>query len=234
MRKYTCILLVFLTLFACVMTGSAVASDSKRAFGQELEIPADFSFSTQDQCSGHSYFHHAVAQEDGRVAVFSHHIDSKENNSETFKRQYIDIYDCNGELEKELSFYTEQAYAPAFENGKLYLYFYSYVIVLDPKTNALRCYDIDDVYVADRGDVSYQQPKTFKAGEWEYKCVKGFSGYKKLIRRNDATEQVVVDMSNGMFPVGACVGSVLCAVIIVSGGIMIRKRKKNGHRTENY
>ena len=232
MRKYVYTLIAVLAVLACMITGEATAADREKEFGCVLEIPSDFSFSVQDRCSGHSYFHHAVAQDDGTVAVFSHHIDPKGKDPKTFEGQYVDIYNSDGVLEKELSFRTTQAYASALENDKLYLYFYSYVIAIDLETDALHCYDIADMYVADRNDVTYQQSKTFMAGEWEYECVQALSGYKKLVRTNDTTRQVVVDITNNALSVGAYIVPALCAVLIVALGLLVRKHKKCGHKTE--
>lgn len=232
MRKYTYIFLVVLIVFACMITASAAITARDEDFLGELDIPTDFSFSVQDQCSTHSYFHRAVAQSDGKFAVFSHYIDPTGKSSDTFKRQYVDIYHSDGSLAKEFAFSTTQFYAPALENNRLYLYFYSYVITVDIETAELHCYDIEDAYPNDRNDAVAQQPKTFWSGSWEYRCKKGLNGYNRLIRSNSSTEQVVVDMSGRVWPVWHYVGAVLGAAVITTAHLFFKSYKRKEEKNK--
>lgn len=227
-RKYVCLLIATLTVYACMITGVAATMDREKDFFKELEIPSDFAFSVQEQCAGHTDFHHAIAQNDGKIVVFSHYIDPEGRSSETFIRQYVDIYHDDGSLMKEYSFCTEQVYAPALENDRLYLYFYGYVVTVDLETDELHCYDIVDAHVNERSDVIYQQSKTFKSGQWEYRCKQTLNGYTKLIRSNGTTEQIVVDMPGRArtLPVVFYVGSSLSAVVIVAISLLIMRKKK--------
>lgn len=219
-RKYACAMLAVLALIACIITVNAAGSTREKAFLGEQALPSDFSFSVQDQCSTHPYFHHALAQSDGKIAVFSHHIDPGWGETETFTRQYVDIYHTNGMLAKEFSFCTQHTYVSALENDMLYLYFYSYVVVIDLETEELHCYDIEDAY-------RYEpQPKTFQSGNWEYRCKKLHNGYATLTRTNGTTEQVIVDMSGSVFSVGHYIGAILGAASITAAVVLLRIHKK--------
>ena len=219
-RKYACAMFAILTLIACIITANATMPTREKAFLGEQALPSVFSFSVQDQCSTHPYFHHAIAQKDGKIAVFSHHIDPGWGENETFTRQYVDIYHTNGTLAKEFSFCTQHTYVPALENDMLYLYFYSYVVVINLETEQLHCYDIEDAYRQE------PQPKTFQSGSWEYQCKKSLNGYVTLTRTNGTTEQVIADMSGSVFPVGHYIGAILGAASITAAGVLLRIHKK--------
>ena len=219
-RKYACVMFAVLTLIACVITAVAAEPTREKAFLGEQSLPSDFSFSVQSQCSTHPYFHHAVAQNDGKIAVFSHHIDPGWGKTETFTRQYVDIYHTNGTLAKEFSFCTQHVYVPALENDTLYLYFYSYVVTIDTETEELHCYDMDDAYRHE------PQQKTFRSGSWEYQCKKSRNGYKTLTRTNGTTEQVIVDMSGSILSFGYSIGAILGAAPIITAGVLLIIHKK--------
>lgn len=224
-RKYLSILLAIVVVFVCMIPCSAVSAREKD-FLSEMELPSDFSFSVQDRCSSHPYFHHALAQSDGKVAVFSHYIDPQGKDPETFTRQYVDIYHEDGSFAKEFSFCTQHTYALALENDRLYLYFYSYAVTIDLETEEVRCYDIQDAYVNDQSDVLLQQPETFRSGKWEYRCKKTLNGYNVLIRSDGVTEQAIVEMSGKVLPtwhyIGVAVGAVAISLVVLRN----RKRRK--------
>lgn len=219
-RKYVCVMLTVLTLIACIMTVDAADSPREKDFLGEQALPSDFSFSVQDHCSTHPYFHHALAQNDGKIAVFSHHIDPGWGENETFTRQYVDIYHTNGTPAKEYSFCTQHTYLPVLENDTLYLYFYSYVVVIDLKTDLVHCYDIADAYRYE------SQQKAFRTGIWEYQCKKSFGKYTTLTRTDGTTEQVIVDMSGSTYSVGPYIGAIMGAVPIIAAGLLLIIYKK--------
>lgn len=192
----------------------------------EIALPDDFAFSQNEACTGHKYFLQATAQENGMFLVCSHYIDPMGRSEETYKRQFIDVYDADGKFYKELTFYSQHPYIVEMINNSVYIYFYSYAITFDLYTDELHCFDIPDSYIANNDSYDHLRLNSFTSGQWQYRCVKSAVGYKQLVRQNGDVHEVVVNLP-GM-GLNYSLGMICAAVIsLVSVVIIVMVYKKH-------
>ena len=202
--------------------------------GNEIAMPSDFDFKINDSCSGHLYFLQSAAQSDGKFILYSHHYDPENVSDDTFKRVYIDVYDKDGTLIKELSFYTTLSLPAEIKNDCVNFYFYSWVLVYNLVTQEAHYYEIEPDAVQKTGLSKDLNQAQFTAGQWQYECRPGMDGYTALTRTNGNYSQDLVNMSGtgrlfwSHFVTAILLGSVLW--IILPGTIVFffvkMKRKK--------
>lgn len=161
---------------------------------EEIDLPQELNFSVSNTCSGHAYFMQAAANENGGFAVYSRHVDPSDFSQVDFKKVYIDIYHSDGTLLQELSFTTALAFAFAYEENAVNIYFHDSVLIFDLIAQELRHYAIPEGAAVNGGMYKQLRSKEFSAGNWIYSYKKGFNGYVKLLRSDGKQMQLLVEM----------------------------------------
>ena len=236
--------LALAVLLVLLLVGNMNFAASALEFGGiavtgELPIPDDFFFTVNDDCSTHPQFNQAAASANGCFAVHSFHIDTETVTDKTFHKNYIDLYNADGSFCKEISFETQYAFNMELTEKTLCLYFDSCVIVYDLEDEQLYNYSIPEYAAEESGLNQKLRASRFTSGEWEYRCERYFTDYRRLVRSNEEQTQVLVEMPGlGMrHDVGLLTGAfyalllvALLAVtpvaLIIIAVICIRERKK--------
>lgn len=225
-RLFLSFIAIMLVFLSCPLQVSATETGDIPIL-KEINLPEDISFSVNNTCSEHLYFMQATAREDGWFAVSSLHIDSNTPSKDNFHKVYIDIYDACGRFQQELEFNTPLSFTIEITEETLNIYFYTSMLVYDFETESLSNYSIPGGSVMDYGLYETLHKDEFTCGQWQYKCVKSFNGYEKLIRSNEDKEQVLVSMPgytstflNTFIP-----GSFI-AILFIALVIIVRKKVK--------
>lgn len=222
MKRTLSFCLVILLIFFCSKPVSAIVTEDTEMYGNEIAPPSDFDFSQQEHCSGHRYFLQAAAQEDGKFIICTHYVNERGVSEETYRRQYIDVYNFDGSFNSELSFFSTQPYVAEIKDDCINIYFYSYMIAFEIETKDMRCFDIPDAYVSENAAYDTLRQTTFTSGHWNYKCTDRMSsGYRCLTRQNGETVQEVIRLTdtNNNYTIiltGGCIGVIAtCFLVIV-------------------
>ena len=173
----------------------------------------------------------AAAREDGMFLICSHYFNRKEPSPETYQRQYIDVYNSDGTLYKEYSFFTQLPYVTELCEDSVNIYFQTYMVQISLETEDLHCYSI-----VTKSDAAFDHlgQEIFSVGQWEYRCEGGPIEYRRLIRNNGETEEVLVEMpGSGMVAsvVVPAFTAVILAVVLIVLIVQKKKRKKNEYRS---
>lgn len=180
---------------------------------EAIDLPQDLDFTVSSVCSGHAYFMQAAADPSGCCAVYSRHVDPDDYSKVDFQKVYIDIYQSDGSFLQELTFKTPFDLAFELEGKYVNIYFYKSVLVYDLTTQELFHYAIPDGAAVNGGLYKQLRSKEFTAGNWVYRCKKGFGGYVKLTRSDGEQVQVLVEMPG--------TGDLWTRMILPSGAIGI-------------
>ena len=197
---------------------------------EKANLPEGLNFTVNKSCAGHAYFMQAAADELGNFAIYSRHINAKDNSDVNFKKVYIDIYDYHGEFLYEISFETPFDLAFALSTDSVDIYFYDYMLEYNLATQELSCYSFEEGAAIDNGLYAKLRSKKFTEGNWTYNYKKNINGYVGLIRSDGKQEQVLIEMPGlGNFWIkGILSGIVICTVC---GIIVYRRRKRKSKNT---
>lgn len=229
MRKWQYILLLILIVLISV---PCMAVDYEFSYSYEISKES-IGFSDANACTGHVYFEQFSVNQNQWVAVYYRYSETNEENAGAFSRVYIDLYNAEGSLEKEISFDTSEEIAIRLTENAVLIYFHTHVMAYTWEDNAICGYQIAD-YDSIRGDIfSDLQQAEVTVGEWTYRSKKALHGYTTLVRQNDNTVQHLVELpgtgftfQNTMLP-GLLIGAATIAVTVVITRSNSSKRKKN-------
>ena len=208
---------------------------------EEIDLPEDLNFSVNDTCTKHAYFEQAAANENGCFAVYSLHVNPDAPEDVDYTKKYIDIYNSDGTLLQEISFYTTYSLAFELKENTINIYFRLSALVYDLATQEIKCYAIPEglavngkLYNADGEEYKQLRSKVFTAGGWTYSCKKGLYGYTELIRSNGEQEQVVVEMLGSDEVVFRAIPACIEGAIIIAISIFVKRRVKRDKDKTGY
>lgn len=194
--RYTIISL--LLLFSFVMNSYAIET-TKISISKDIGISEELNFSIRKQCTGHSVFYDADANENGDYIILAafEHISAQNEKEPNLHTYYIDIYNSNNEFLCELTFVKRFGADIAFNDRDVYIFF------------------VDDVliYNIDSGEASYhnvtipgtwkkydrQDIQSFTVGKWEYNCIEDGAGYRELSRTDGTEKEILVSLDEDPF-----------------------------------
>jgi hypothetical protein len=220
------LILAIVLLFTNCLVAFATSAEAIPLL-EEIDLPQNLNFSVSNICSGHAYFMQAAANENGEFAVYSRHVDPNDISKFDFKKVYIDIYRSDGTLLQELCFTTELAFAFAYEENAIKIYFYNSVLVFDLIAQELHHYAIPEGIAVNGGLYQQLRQKEFSACNWIYSYKKGVNGYVKLLRSDGTQMQALVEMpgSGELFRKVILPGGIV-GIIWVAIAVWLFKRKR--------
>ena len=230
-RKFT-VLLIILLLFGATnnsMCFAAYITPIQRL--DRIDLPQELNFAINDICTEHAYFMQAAANELGNFAIYTRHVNPKDNSDVDFNKVYIDLYHNDGKFMYEMTFTTPLDLAIELGEASVNIYFYDYMLIFDFLTQELSSYSIPEGVAVNSGLYKHLRSKSFVAGDWTYSCQKAIDGYIKLTRSNDTQEQILVEMpGNGNFwsrslLVGGGFGAICITIVVWQ---FMRKHHKTG------
>ena len=195
-------------------------------FSYSYEIPKEnIGFSDTDDCTGHVYFEQFSVNQNQWVAVYYRYSEANEEDAGAFSRVYIDVYNAEGSLEKEISFDTSQEIAIELTENAVLIYFHTHVMAYTWEDNAICGYQITD-YDSVRQDIFNELRKTTRSvGEWTYTSKKELQGYTKLTRENGEITQTILELPGSRFNVwNTVLPGVLCGIVMLAAVIVKRAR----------
>lgn len=159
------------------------------------EFPKNLELHINQECSGHTYFLQADANENGDYVVLSHKESYDKENNDVFKKKYVDVYNSDGEFLYEVIFTTEMEAALRIDGNTVYLIFYNYLLTFDIVTQAINYYEISGDKLWEYTNKEIIQSEEFTVGGWDYECKRNLKiGYMKLIRSNNTESDVLIEM----------------------------------------
>ena len=188
-----------------------------------------FDFQVRDTCSGHPFFMQVSARDDGWFAVYYRYADNPSASAEDPSTAYIDVFNAEGVFQYELSFRTERDLAMELTETGVNLYFYNYVIIYDCATGGIKGYRFPDGYAMENGIYTKLRQSKFKAGEWNYHCVKAMHGYTKLIRENADEKQELLSLPGS----GVTLWNTVVPAIVLGISIIFIKNKRRESKAAN-
>lgn len=226
------VLLLVLVLLVSLPVQAAVRDEisllHEYAFSRE-----DVNFTVSDTCTGHSCFNQVSVREDGWFATYTQmEQEESQPTSGMFSQVYIDIFDAEAQLQKEISF--EYSYNVAIElmANTVDIYLDGVLISYDWETDELTAWRIPaDALTTSGLYLKLHQPQ-FQVGEWSYRCERTYYGYATLTRENrNITEILLAYPGNGVefghtsvtpIVIGGC-----AAVLIPCISFLWRRNKKD-------
>lgn len=193
------------------------------------EFPENINLYVNQNCSGHTYFLQADANENGDFVVLSHKEKYDKKNNDIFDKKYVDIYNSEGEFCFELVFTTKMNPVLRMDGDILCLIFNNNLLTFDIETEELNYYDIPGNELWEYTNSEISQEEEFTVGAWKYKCVRNMKiGFVKLIRSNDEQSDVLIEMSGVQLKdfYGVFFGIVAIIIIIAKKTIKGRLGKK--------
>ena len=225
--------IILLTLLVALLPVPCMAvEDIEFSYRYEIEKES-IDFSDLDVCSEHLFFEQFAVNQKQWFAVYYRYSKTDSASGGTFERAYIDIYDDQGVLRKEISFNTTQDLAIELTENAVLIYLQTHVIEYTWEGNAICGYQIAD-YDSVRQDIFNELRKTTRSvGEWTYTSKKELQGYTKLTRENGEVTQTILELPGSRFNVwntvlpGVLCGIVTLAAVIVKRACRSAKQKKD-------
>lgn len=207
MSKIIHIFLMFITLFffSIVLSPRTIATS---AFSfetiEETAPPEDLSFTVRKTQTITTYVDHAVARDDGMVAILSRKgID--ENKKPMLRHCFVALYHPDGTFDCELEFVTNHHVSMELTEDCLNFFLQNqFLIVFDLVTEEITYYSIsmdrEEGYELDAGKF---RNKKFAVGEWTYSYKRNW-WYSRggLVRNNGQIEQSLLILPAPQFPLG--------------------------------
>ncbi len=239
MKTKRVLFLMFIVLFGvfcnnCISFALSVTEIPKVRI---KDFPENLELQISQECSGHTYFLQADANENGDFVVLSHKEKYDKENNDVFSKKYIDVYNSEGDFCYEIIFTTEMNPALRIDENTIYLIFYNNLLTIDIVTKTIYYYDIPGDKLWEYTNSEIMQSEEFSVGEWNYECKRNLKmGYMKLIRSNDTRNDVLIEMAGpqirdfyGLF-FGAAAIIILIIMKIVKSkfNISSKQHKKTG------
>ena len=187
-----CVVVFIFFYFSCISFAVSVSDIPRHKIN---ELPIDLDLQINQECSGHSYFLQADANEKGHFVLFSHKDTLDKINNDIFKRKYIDVYNSDCEFCFELVFVTTMEPALRLVGNTVYLIFYDNMITVDIETKEINYYSIPGSELWEYTNSEIIQDEEFTVGAWTYECKRDMQfAFTKLIRSNNAYTDVLIEM----------------------------------------
>ena len=221
--------IVFLSLLVALLPVPCMAVENIE-FSYRYEIEKEsIDFSDLDVCSEHLFFEQFAVNQKQWFAVYYRYSKTDSASGGTFERAYIDIYDDQGVLRKEISFSTTQDLAIELTENAVLIYLQTHVMEYTWEDNAICGYQIAD-YDTVRGELFNRlRQKEVVVGDWTYRSESAMHGCTKLVRKSAQTEQILVELPGSDFEVRNTVLSGLligAAMVIAAIGVLLVKHNK--------
>lgn len=195
-RFFSWILIILLTV-ALLPANAAAQTEPSSGNVPTLQILEKMELRFYDSCSGHDYFYHVAVREDGWFAVLYRTAINKVNDDEYLSRIYVDIFNAQGEFQKEISFKSE--YNIALELGDtLRIYDADFVISYDWISGSLEIERTPRDYARSSGIYEDFIQKKFDLGGWSYRCERTLMGYCTIVRTNGEQKETLLSLSGNI------------------------------------
>ncbi len=221
-------LLLIMTVFSINISVMGSGTIKNVEILSEDSLPEELNFKVKNECTHHSFFEYATAQDDGAFATYTSGVVVNDVRVDTTKK-FVDIYDVNGEFVNEISFETSSDVAIELTKTTLNMYMYSSVICYNLKTGNVNYYITPDYEAYNSGFARSLQKNKFTVGEWTYVCKGGnLLGHTQLIRTNGNSTQTLIEMEGTQNPniVHALIGAVIIASVPMFVWFIKFKQKK--------
>jgi hypothetical protein len=219
-----------------------LAPSAQAAVKDEISILNEYSFSREavgftvsNTCSGHSSFNQVSVREDGWFATYTQMTgDGTEQLEGMFSRVYIDIFDSNGKLQKEITFAYSGNVAIELLSDTIDIYIKEVLLSYNWETDELLSWKIPENALTNSGLYLKMHKDHFQQGEWTYRCHRTTYGYAKLTRENDTRSEILLSYTgNGtrlgnQFVSPIVTGGIAAGLIVLFG--FLRKRRKRKDR----
>ena len=217
--------IMFIFLYTgCISFALSVADIPKH---KTNVFPEDLDLQINKECSGHSYFLQADANEKGDFIVLSHKEKYDKDNNDVFKKKYVDIYGADGKFCFELVFTTTMDPALRLDKNTLYLVFYNNIVTCDIETQEINYYYIQGNKIWESTNSEIRQQEEFTVGEWTYECKRNIQlDYVKLIRSNNNQTDVLLEMPGSQSKAFYGIFFALGAVLILIGKKIVKNKRK--------
>lgn len=229
--KYTASL--FLVVFLC-LNAPLVGANTESAYffeiNSQIEVPEDLSFVIRETQSSTLFIDHAVAREDGVVAIMSRKgVD--ENKKPILRHCFVALYHPDGTFDRELEFVSNYNTHMELTEDCLNIFTRHYLLVFDLETHEITCYSISlDEAAYNRLNADTFGRKQFTVGEWTYVYKRrGIEARAGLVRSNGKIEQVLIDLPGNNPSVQSVVigiGGFIAGV----GGVCYYKKRHSFHK----
>lgn len=187
--------LVILSIFSNICMSSALSVTEIPKVKID-EFPENLELCISQECSGHTYFMQADANENGDFVVLSHKEKYDKENNDVFSKKYIDVYNSEGDFCYEIIFTTERTPALRMDGNTVYLIFYNNLLTFDIETKDIKYYEISGDKLWEYTNSEIKQKEEFVVGGWNYECKRNIEiGFVKLIRSNDTQNDVLIEMA---------------------------------------
>lgn len=229
-----CIIFVFLNSYTVWAFQNDEIAEQK-----EINIPENLFLATSDVCDGHENFEQADVNSKGAFVILtsSHFFD--EDSRQNIFRIYVDIYNSNGQLVKELSF-KKCTCAVRISDDAVYIIFLKNVLTYDIDSGEMHFYDTRSLDLWGDDGNNILQTRKFTCGDSTYKMTKNLFSegkYNKLIKYTSGTKEVVAE---SLTDYNDFIKSCVCTVILIAGGTLnlifiihrIRHRQSKAKRSD--
>lgn len=229
-RIKTLIVCLLLVISSTPYVFAVNESDSVSICNQQ--ILEDHELVVQDKCSGHSFFFHVKVRDDGWFVVFYRSANQNKAEDEYLSRVYIDLFNADGEFQKELSFVSYDDVVLDFTDSTIDIYFWDYMLSYELSTDTFRKCSIPDNYAKESGLYSEFIQKTIEADGWKYECGRNVLGYTSIRKTKGNVEKELLSLSGHVPGVSVSftdimpyvVVSVLSIAVVIT--IMFRRIRK--------
>lgn len=191
-KLFICSILCFWVLSFSLIQGTAIFICDIETTGS-VEFPADLDFHISKSPTEHEFFFEAVANDEGWFAVMAKSTDTKKTD-EVFHKTYVDLYNPEGILQRELVFNTSTTTRLWMSDKELFVFFYDFVLCNSLATGETKALSIPPGSVHESDVIGGIWKSEFQAGDWKYTSKPGFLGYKELSRSNGMQEQVLISL----------------------------------------
>lgn len=190
-------------------------------------------FTVSDTCSGHSSFNQVSVREDGWFATYTQMTGNGTEPTEgMFSQVYIDIFDCDGKLQKEITFTYSGNMAIELLPDTIDIYLKEVLLSYNWGADELRAWKIPVNALTNSGLYLTMHKDRFQQGEWTYRCHRTTYGYARLTRENETRRETLLSYSGN----GTRLGNQFVSPVVTAGiavglifffSFLWKKRKKN-------
>ena len=173
---------LFILVFLVTFTLRIHAKEFEGKNVSEIDVPDSFEVVFSEHCSGHQNFKQVSPREDGSFAIYAHNTNFDETPELVFKRQYIDVFDPEGNFLYEMSFTSSQHSAIKYTSDSIIVYFYRNILLCDLDTRELTYFAIPEEEMFSSQHFIDLLADEVYSGKWLYKCKTTLDCYTKLTR----------------------------------------------------
>lgn len=231
MKKY--LGLIFCLFWMLILSVPVVAAEDEYVpweLGTEVPMPGNIEFEVHDDCWEHNWFKYYHAREDGWYIVVYPVANLNGADKKHFDRAYIDIYNSEGTLQKELSLDgSDPNLVARITETAVEIYITNRYLSYDLTTGEVSCHYTPANYVRTSGLYDELTKTKQQIGDWTYTS-KGIPQMRdRLVREKNGPAETLLDLKgsdlsfpNVLIPVG-CSSLVITILLVV-------KRKRQAKR----